>query len=57
MSLNNLSIRLGALGRSEEGLAAITEAVEIQRRLAAQRPDAFLPDVATSGTTACLDTG
>ncbi|MEV4317083.1 tetratricopeptide repeat protein, partial [Actinocrispum sp. NPDC049592] len=47
-SLNNLSVRLGALGRHEEGLAAITEAVEAYRRLAAERPDAFLPDLAGS---------
>ncbi|MFC7616260.1 tetratricopeptide repeat protein [Actinokineospora soli] len=48
MSLNNLSNRLGDLGRWEEALGAITEAVDIRRRLAADRPDAFLPDLATS---------
>ncbi|MEV4317084.1 tetratricopeptide repeat protein, partial [Actinocrispum sp. NPDC049592] len=47
-SLNNLAVRLGDLGRHEEGLAAITEAVNIRRRLAAERPDAFLPDLARS---------
>jgi hypothetical protein len=38
-SLNNLSIRLGELGRREEGLAAAAEAVEIRRRLAGLRPE------------------
>ncbi|HSV65622.1 MAG TPA: trypsin-like peptidase domain-containing protein [Mycobacteriales bacterium] len=48
MSLNNLSVRLGELGRREEGLAAVEEAVRIRRRLAEARPDAFLPDLARS---------
>ena len=39
---------LSDLGRREEALQATAEAVEIRRRLAAQRPDAFLPDLATS---------
>ena len=30
MSLNNLSLRLGELGRTEEGLAAVSEAVEVR---------------------------
>ncbi len=47
-SLNNVGVRLGALGRREEALAASQEAVEIRRKLAADRPDAFLPDLATS---------
>ncbi|WP_346139777.1 tetratricopeptide repeat protein, partial [Kutzneria viridogrisea] len=46
--LNDLSIRLGELGRWEEGLATIIEAVEILRRLAEQRPEVFLPDLAMS---------
>ncbi|GAA0622903.1 hypothetical protein GCM10010174_47400 [Kutzneria viridogrisea] len=46
--LNNLSNRLGDLGRWEEGLAAIIEAVEIRQRLAQQRPEVFLPDLAMS---------
>ncbi|WP_284745099.1 tetratricopeptide repeat protein [Amycolatopsis sp. RTGN1] len=46
LSLNNLAICLASLGREEEGLAAITEAVEIRRRLAGESPDAFLPDLA-----------
>ena len=48
MSLNNLSVRLADLGRREEALAAIQEAVTIRRELAAARPDAFRPDLATS---------
>lgn len=48
LSLNNLSIRLAALGRREEALAAIKEAVELRRALAAARPDAFRPDLASS---------
>ena len=47
-SLNNLSNRLGELGRTEEGLATITEAVEIRRRLAEAQPAAYLPDLAAS---------
>ena len=46
--LSNLGLRLGDLGRREEALAASQEAVEIRRRLAQARPDAFLPDLATS---------
>jgi hypothetical protein len=46
-SLNNLSVRLAGLGRREEALAAIQEAVAICRELAAARPDAFRPDLAT----------
>ena len=41
MSLNNLSLRLGDLGRPEEALAAIQEAVAIRRELAARWPDAY----------------
>ena len=47
-SLNNLSNRLADLGRREEALAAIEQAVTIRRQLAEARPDAFLPDLATS---------
>ena len=36
------------LGRLEEAVAATQEAVDIRRRLAQTRPDAFLPDLATS---------
>src|SRR5258705_9950499 len=38
--------RLADLGRREEALAAIEEAVTAYRELAAARPDAFLPDLA-----------
>ena len=48
MSLNNLSLRLADLGRREEALAASQEAAEVYRELAAARPDAFRPDLATS---------
>ena len=47
-SLNNLSVRLAGLGRREDALAAIQEAVTIRRELAAARPDAFRPDLAMS---------
>jgi tetratricopeptide (TPR) repeat protein len=47
-SLNNLAVRLGDLGRREDALAAIREAVTILRALAAARPDAFRPDLASS---------
>jgi hypothetical protein len=46
MSLNNLGAMLSNLGRREEALAATQEAVDIRRRLAQTRPDAFLPDLA-----------
>ncbi len=51
---NNLSIRLADLGRREEALAAIEEAVEIRRALAAARPDAYRPDLAMSLNTLSL---
>jgi tetratricopeptide (TPR) repeat protein len=43
-----LGVRLSNLGRREEALAATQEAVDIRRRLAQTRPDAFLPDLAGS---------
>ena len=49
-SLNNLSFRLADLGRREDALAAIQEAVTIRRELARARPDAFRPDLAGSLT-------
>ena len=48
MSLNNLANRLSALGRREEALAHAQESVRLDRQLAEARPDAFLPDLATS---------
>ncbi|WP_240677884.1 tetratricopeptide repeat protein, partial [Actinacidiphila soli] len=56
-SLNNLSGRLGALGRREEALEAITEAVDIRRELARVRPDAFLPNLAASLNNLSADLG
>jgi hypothetical protein len=58
--VGTLGIRLSALGRREEALAASQEAVDIYRRLAQARPDAFLPDLArsvsvTSNVLAALD--
>ena len=47
-ALNNLGVCLSKLGRREDALAAAREAVDIYRRLAAERPDAFLPDLAMS---------
>jgi tetratricopeptide (TPR) repeat protein len=47
-SLYNLGILLSELGRREEALEATTEALDIHRRLAAQRPEAFLPDLVRS---------
>ncbi|MGV9610310.1 tetratricopeptide repeat protein, partial [Streptomyces sp. NPDC003631] len=47
-SLNNLAVRLGELGRREDALTAIEEAITAYRELAAARPDAFLPDLAMS---------
>ncbi len=47
-ALNNLSNRLSALGRREEALPAIEEAVALYRRLAARNPDAFEPYLALS---------
>ena len=49
-SLTNLSIHLSDLGRREEALEMIEEAVSIYRKLAADRPDAFRPDLALSLT-------
>ncbi len=39
---------MSELGRREDALAAAEEATGIYRRLAAERPDAFLPDLAMS---------
>ena len=48
MSLNNLSGRLSGVGRREEALAAAREAADLYRELAAERPDAFRPNLAMS---------
>ena len=47
-SLSNLGKILSEHGWRDDALAATQEAVEIRRRLAADRPDAFLPDLAAS---------
>jgi hypothetical protein len=47
-SLNNLSLRLGGLGRREEGLAAVEESVTIRRELAAVHPTVFQSDLERS---------
>ena len=52
-SLTDLTVRLGRLGRLEDALAAIEEAVTIRRELAAARPDTFRPDLATSLNSLC----
>ncbi|MEU8741971.1 hypothetical protein AB0D03_32555, partial [Streptomyces halstedii] len=47
-ALNNLSIWLGTVGRQQEGLEAIEEAVRIRGTLAETNPDTHLPDLAKS---------
>lgn len=51
MPLNNLGNCLGELGRREDALNAANEATDIYRRLAAARPDAFLPTSQRRSTT------
>jgi tetratricopeptide (TPR) repeat protein len=46
--LTTLGIRRSGLGRWEQALAATEEAVAVWRRLAAARPEAFVPDLATA---------
>jgi tetratricopeptide (TPR) repeat protein len=46
--INNLSVRLGDLGRREEALEFVQEAVVVYRELSQSRPDAFRPDLASS---------
>jgi nucleoside phosphorylase/tetratricopeptide (TPR) repeat protein len=45
---NNLGIAQSELGQREAALASTTEAVDIYRKLAAARPDAFRPNLAMS---------
>ena len=45
---NSAAGYLSSLGRREEALAAAQEAVQIRRALAAARPEAFAPNLATS---------
>ncbi|MGV9865702.1 tetratricopeptide repeat protein [Rhodococcus koreensis] len=49
-ALNNQSLRLADLGRREDALTAIDEAVQIHRELAEARPDAFRPGLALALT-------
>ncbi|MGW1887127.1 trypsin-like peptidase domain-containing protein, partial [Streptomyces sp. NPDC001970] len=46
VALDNLSTRLAELGRWEQALEASTRAVKIREKLAAARPEVFLPDFA-----------
>ncbi|TCO78124.1 tetratricopeptide repeat protein, partial [Plasticicumulans lactativorans] len=48
LSLNNLAVRLSALGQREAALEAAREAVSLYRALAASRPDAFTSNLAAS---------
>jgi hypothetical protein len=50
MSLNNATQILSNLGRPEDALTAIEEAVALRRRLATVRPDVFTFDLAGSWT-------
>jgi tetratricopeptide (TPR) repeat protein/nucleoside phosphorylase len=45
---NNLGLRRSELGRTEEALEPMREAVSIWHKLAAKRPDVFLPQLAIS---------
>ncbi|MGZ2360923.1 tetratricopeptide repeat protein [Streptomyces sp. 372A] len=56
-ALNNLSVRLGELGRRAEGLSAVEEAVRHYRTLAENNPDAYLPDLAMSLNNLSADLG
>src|SRR5262245_64738658 len=47
-SLENLDHMLNALGRRDDALNAAEKAVALQRELAAERPDAYRPDLASS---------
>ncbi|WP_239771737.1 tetratricopeptide repeat protein [Streptomyces sp. CL12-4] len=48
MSLNNLSVDLGVVGRREEGLTTAQEAVGHYRTLTDTNPSAYLPNLAAS---------
>ena len=48
MSLNNLAIRLGEVGRREEAVPVAEEAVALYRALAGRHPDAFGPNLTIS---------
>jgi hypothetical protein len=55
MSLNNVSNRLGDVGRREEALAAIEEAVGVYRALAEANPAARLPELAMALNNLSVD--
>ncbi len=46
--LNNLSVWQSMLGHREAALASTQEAIDLRRSLAQARPEAFLPDLASS---------
>ena len=48
MALHNLSVQLRDLGRREEALDAIQEAVTIRRELASRWPDAYRQELEQS---------
>ncbi|MEU7824821.1 tetratricopeptide repeat protein [Catellatospora sp. NPDC049133] len=54
-SLHNASLRLGDIGRSQEALAAISEAVHIRRQLAEGDPATHLPLLARSLNSLSVD--
>ncbi|MEU0939783.1 hypothetical protein [Embleya sp. NPDC005971] len=51
MSVHNLSIRLGEVGRQDEGLAAIEEAIEVYRPMAVAIPEVFAGRLRTAQAT------
>ncbi|TFC15716.1 tetratricopeptide repeat protein, partial [Cryobacterium sp. MDB2-A-2] len=52
--MNNLSLLLSGVGRREEAVVPIVEAVEIYRRLAEVNPTAYEPGLAMSLNTLSL---
>ena len=50
-ALNNLAIRLSAVGQRQEALGPAQEAADLYRELAAKAPDAYRPDLASALTT------
>ena len=54
-SLTNLSVRLAEVGRRDEGLTAIQDAVKAYRRLAAANPAAYQPDLAMALNNLSVD--
>jgi len=56
-ALHSLSIPLGEVGRQDEGLAAIEEAVAIRRRLVQAEPAVHEPGLANSLHCLSIDYG